>query len=301
MRQIRLRKIRRRLGLYEAPVPAPKPMDPGSVMQRRRVFETLPDYPECPDGWHTGPPDFVIFGAQKSGTTWWFRMIEQHPGVVQPRNQRPELHFFDRLWADWPDQDAIARYHRYFPRPEGSLIGEKTPEYLSCPWAPPMVKAAAPEARAIVLLRDPVERYISGLSHQDRGGLVSEVDGDGRNFGDRLRVVTDAIARGQYATQVAWLLEAFPTDRLQLLQYERCAADAAGQLSRTFEFLGLPDHRLSEEELARPRNKSKLGKVEVASDQIEMLRRYYRPEVERLRVLLPDLDLALWPNFTDLA
>ena len=301
MRQIRLRKLRRRLGLHVPPAAPPKPMDPSSVLQRRRVFETLPEFPECPPGWQTGPPDFVIFGAQKSGTTWWFRLIEQHPDVVQPRTQRPELHFFDRLWADWPDDEAIARYHRYFPRPEGSLIGEKTPEYLSCPWAPPMAKAAAPDAKAVVLLRDPVERYISGLSHQDRGGLVSEIDGDGRLFGDRLRVVTDAISRGQYASQLDWLIEAFGSEQLLLLQYERCAADAAGQLGRTFEFLGLPPHALASEELARPRNMAKLGKVEVPSTHIELLRRYYRPEVERLRILMPDLDLSLWPNFQDLA
>ncbi|MFV2062858.1 MAG: sulfotransferase domain-containing protein, partial [Chloroflexota bacterium] len=292
---------RRRMGLYEPPAPVPKPMDPGSVMQRRRVFETLPAYPECPEGWTTGPPDFIIFGAQKSGTTWWFRLIEQHPGVVQPKNQRPELHFFDRLFADWPDDEAFARYHRYFPRPEGSLIGEKTPEYLSCPWAPPMARAAAPDAKAVVLLRDPVERYISGLSHQDRGGLVSEVDGDGRLFGDRLRVVTDAIARGQYATQLEWLTEAFSSEDLLVLQYERCAAEAAEQLARTFEFLGLPAHELAKAELARPRNMAKLEKVVVPRQHIELLRRYYRPEVERLASIMPDLDLALWPHFRDAA
>jgi hypothetical protein len=300
MRQIRLRRLRRRLGLYGPAGSPPKAMDPTSVLQRRRVFETLPDHPPCPDGWRTGPPDFVIFGAQKSGTTWWFRLIEQHPGVVQPRNQRPELHFFDRLWGDWPTEEAIERYHRYFPRPEGKLIGEKTPEYLSCPWAPPLVRLAAPEARAIVLLRDPVERYISGLSHQERGGLVSEVEAEGRLFGDRLRVVTDAIARGLYATQLVWLREAFPAERLLILQYERCAADTAGQLGRTFEFLGLAPHELPPEELARPRNMAKLEKVQVPDEHIALLCRYYRPEVVRLRDVMPDLDLSRWPYFADL-
>ena len=300
MRQMRLRRVRRRLGLYEPPPPQPKPMDPTSIRQRRRVFETLPDIPDCPTGWRTGPPDFVIFGAQKSGTTWWFRLIEQHPGVVQPAKQRPELHFFDRLWGEWPTDETIAHYHRYFPRPAGKLVGEKTPEYLSCPWVPPMVKLAAPEARAIVLLRDPVERYVSGLSHHDRGGLVEDDEELGRVFGDRMRVVTDAMSRGQYATQVEWLREVFPAERLLILQYERCAADAAGQLARTFEFLGLPGHALPAEELARPRNQAKLDKVSVPDEHLELLRRYYRPEVERLRQSAAEIDLSLWPNFSQL-
>lgn len=298
---IRLRRVRARLGLHVPPPHAPKPQDPASVRERRRVFEELPEHPECPPGWRTGAPDFVILGAQKSGTTWWFRLIEQHPGVVQPAKQRPELHFFDRLWGEWPDTATIERYHRYFPRPEGALIGEKTPEYLSCPWVPPMIKLAAPDARAIILLRDPVERYVSGLSHHDRGGLVNDDEGLGRAFGDRMRVVTDAIGRGLYAAQVEWLMEAYPADRLLVLQYERCAADAAAQLSRTFAFLGLPDHTLSAEELARPRNKAKLEKVAVPPEHLELLRRYYAPEVRRLRALTDEIDLSLWPNFRELA
>jgi hypothetical protein len=305
MRQIRLRKLRRRLGLYEPPAqqPKPLPMDKASVRQRRKVFEKLPEHPPCPEGWTTGPPDFVIFGAQKSGTTWWFRLIEQHSGVVQPANQRPELHFFDRLWAAWPSDEQIADYHRYFPRPEGMLVGEKTPEYMNCAWVPPMAKAAAPEAKAIVLLRDPVERYISGMSHQDRGGLLDEEDaaGQSRVFGDRVRVATDAIERGLYATQVEWLLEQYAADHLLLLQYEACASDPATQLARTHEYLGLDPEPLPAEELSRPRNKSKLDKVVVPQEHIDLLRHYYRPEVERLRTLMPHLDLSLWSHFADLA
>jgi hypothetical protein len=303
MRQIRLRKLRRRLGLSQPAAPPPRPMDPASIRLRRKVFETLPAHPDCPPGWRVGPPDFVIFGAQKSGTTWWFRLIEQHPGVVQPGNQRPELHFFDRLWAEPLTEEHIQRYHGYFPRPEGKLIGEKTPEYLSCAWVPPMVEAAAPEARAIVLLRDPVERSISGLSHMDRGGLVDEEDEEGlvRVFGDRVRVVTDAIERGMYATQVDWLLQSYPAERLLVLQYEACASDTPAMLARTFGFLGLPPHELPAAELARPRNKAKLEKVPVPDAQIAVLKRYYRPEVERLRGLVPGFDASLWPHFGDLA
>ena len=51
------------------------------------------------------------------------------------------------------------------------------------------------------------------------------------------------------------------------------------------------------EELARPRNKAKLEKVSVPAEHLELLRRYYRPEVERLCRLTPEIDLALWPNF----
>ena len=223
--------------------------------------------------------------------------------MVHPTSQRPELHFFDRLWAEWPSAQLIENYYRYFPRPAGKLAGEKTPEYMNAAWVPPMVKLAAPEAKVIVLLRDPVERYISGMSHQDRGGLLDEQDVGGyvRVFGDRVRVATDAIERGLYATQIEWLLEHWSADRLLILQYEACAADPAGRLARTFEFLGLPPHQLPEEELVRPRNMAKLEKVQVPPEHLQLLAHYYRPEVERLRAYMPDLDLSLWPHFADQA
>jgi hypothetical protein len=274
---------------------------PAGGPPRGRHFEQLPAVPECPPGWRTGPPDFIIFGAQKSGTTWWFWLIADHPGVVQPADQRPELHFFDRLWDRWPDDELIVAYHRYFPRPHGSLVGEKTPEYLSCVWAPPMMARAAPEARAIVLLRDPVERFVSGVSHFERGGLLSEDAADGRLFGDRLRVVTDAVERGNYARQLEWLMEAFPAERLLVLQYERCVTDTRAQLARTYAFLGLPPHEPAAEDLARLRNASRREKVRVPSEHLELLRRYYRPDVRHLADLVPDLDLDAWPNYRDLA
>ena len=61
-------------------------------------YDQLPALPECPEGWTVGPPDFVILGAQKAGTTWWQGVIKDHPGVLRPPGQRMELHFFDHLW-----------------------------------------------------------------------------------------------------------------------------------------------------------------------------------------------------------
>ena len=31
-------------------------------------------------------------------------------------------------------------------------------------WTPPMLRVAAPEARLLVLLRDPLDRFVSGLA-----------------------------------------------------------------------------------------------------------------------------------------
>src|SRR5271167_2527938 len=140
------------------PVARPKPMP--LTCQGIRV---PPPPPACPAGWRTGPPDFVGVGAQRSGTTRWFDLIVAHPQVLAPLATRKELHFFDRFHSDPLAPADAGAYAEYFPRPEGVLTGEWSPSYLPSPWVPAMLAATAPRARLLVLLRDPVERYISAL------------------------------------------------------------------------------------------------------------------------------------------
>ena len=242
----------------------------------------------------------MILGAQKAGTTWWFRLIETHPRVVQPAEQRPELHYFDRLTDRWPTADELAGYQRYFPRPEGRLAGEKTPEYLDSPWVVPMLAQAAPDAHVIILVRDPITRYLSGRFHAERALQRSGVDPSSRSLADRRRVVAEAIDKGMYATQIERVLHDYPADRTLVLQYERCTREPRVALARTFAFLGLEPHEPTDEEIVRPRNASKGDPVSVSNEHLALLRRIYRPEVKRLRDLVPDLDLSLWPDYADL-
>ncbi len=265
------------------------------------LFDRLPDPPPCPARWRIGPPDFVILGTQKSGTTWWFRIIEAHPRVVQPAEQRPELHVFDRLWDTWPTAADLAAYQRYFPRPEGSLTGEKTPDYIDSPWALPMLAAAAPATKVILLFRDPIERYLSGRAHAERAWDGSSIPTAQRTLADRRRVVAEAIDKGRYASQLDAALVTFTPERVLALQYERCVAEPRVQIARTYAFLGLEPHDLTDADIAKPRNRSKGERPVIAPEHVGFLRQLYRPEVERLRTLMPDLDLSLWRSFADLA
>ena len=59
--------------------------------------------------------------------------------------------------------DFVERYHRNFPRPAGGVTGEWTPRYMYDHWSLRLLRRAAPEARILVILRDPIERYRSAL------------------------------------------------------------------------------------------------------------------------------------------
>jgi Sulfotransferase domain len=249
--------------------------------------------PECPAGWRTGPPDFVGVGAQRAGTSWWYRAIEDHPRVVRIEGQAKELHFFGRFWqGDVPD-DLAERYRRFFPRPSDAITGEWTPRYMYDFWSLRLLALCAPDARILVLLRDPVERYLSGLARQIR--LAEEAEQP-----INLMMLADALARGLYHQQLRRVFEFFARERVLILQYERCVAEPAGELAATCRFLGLePFGELPPRatERRRPPNPKPRLDDAMRADLVGRL----EDDVARLIELCPEVEVSLWPNFRHVA
>lgn len=142
-------------------------MYPLASLAREPLPTEPPEPPPCPPGWHTGPPDFVGVGAQRCGSSWWFRAIRSQP-QVEPSPLGKETHYFDCFWAQKPPPDLAEGYGALFPRPEGRITGEWTPRYMSDLSSIRLLRDAAPEARILAMLRDPVERYRSAVARFGR-------------------------------------------------------------------------------------------------------------------------------------
>lgn len=247
--------------------------------------------PACPHGWSTAPPDFVGVGVQRSGTSRWFALIAAHPSVATP-NLMKELHFFDRFHSGGAGTKELAQYERYFPRPAGSIAGEWTPLYSSAPWVVPLLAAAAPRARILILLRDPVERLRSGLA------LASAVAA--RRGAPLSRYAPlDAFARGLYHAQMTRLLRHFERSRVLVLQYERCSTAPAEELARTYEFLGLEQGAAAPDLALRPRRQPEQPALDQRARDAWV--EAYREDVLALAAEFGEIDLRLWPNFAQLA
>src|SRR5947208_14127778 len=97
-------------------------------------------------------PDFLIVGAMKAGTTSLAAWLRAHPDVFMPPQK--EIHFFDAQWergVPWyADQFAGA--------PEGALVGEATPAYMVTTAFLDRMASVVPNARLLVVLREPVAR-----------------------------------------------------------------------------------------------------------------------------------------------
>ncbi len=242
----------------------------------------------------TGAPDFVGIGVQKAGTTWWFRLLCDHPGaehlLSRPRHGLyfgpilKERHFFGRFGAAPFTDTDVADYRAWFPRPPGVVTGEWTPDYLYYPWVPELVARAAPEARLLVMLRDPVQRFRSGLAGEYRNGAM--------HVG---AAVAEALGHSLYAANLRRWFDTFDRSRIQVLQYEQCVADPGPHLEATYRFLGLdPGHR--PEGMARPVHRTVEQKAGLDDDTTARLLEIFHPDLAALATLLPELDLSLWPS-----
>jgi hypothetical protein len=231
-----------------------------------------------------GPPDFIGVGVQKAGTSWWFKTLVAQPGFYDQPGFRKERHFFDRFFLREFEPEDVARYEAWFPRPPGTVTGEWTPCYMHHFWVPPLLRRAAPDARILVLLRDPVDRYISGVTFSQRKGDIA-----------RYAWADDAFARGLYGTQLDRLRAAVPHDRILVQQYERCRVDAKAELARALEFLGR-DGPSTVGPLDREFNRTEGPKMKLPGALEEELVARYADDVRHTFELYPDLDPELWPN-----
>jgi Sulfotransferase domain len=244
-------------------------------------FDPIP--PQAQMGQIVGPPDFVGIGAQKAGTTWWFDAICAHPDVFCRADIHKERHFFGRYAVRSFGPADCSLYDGWFPRPPGSLTGEWTPDYMHYPWVPALLAQAAPRAR-LVMLRDPVERFRSGLAHQLRDRKKLNVE-----------TYRDAIGRGLYHDELRQWAAHFPQEQILVLQYEQCMADPSTHLARTYRFLGLEPFV---HEGITKRVNATAGTPDLEENVRQRLVELYEPDVRALSRQFPNLDLSLWPNFS---
>jgi hypothetical protein len=174
-------------------------------------------------------PNFLIIGAQKSGTTWVSHRLQQHPEVFLVHG----TYFFDN-----PKRFArgVEWYERFFRDGAGKkAIGEKTPSYLWGEKFSPMgsgepnnvprrVREILPDVRLIAVLRNPVTRAISHFNHSIRSGKLPP-------FTDIDRALTGGepgrtrglglLERGLYCDQIQRWLRYFPREQIRILVFER--------------------------------------------------------------------------------
>jgi hypothetical protein len=202
-------------------------------------------------------PDFLIVGAPKAGTTALHRALAQHPELFLSPVKEPK-YFLTGGRRPRPGQgpgDAhsaqewvwrVEEYRSLFaPAHDRALVGESTPLYLSDAAAMERIRRTVPDAKLIVVLRDPVDRAYSNWMHLWVDGLEPE--------GDFLTAFRLEDARraagwapfwhyrtlGQYGQQLQHVRSLFPAEQVLVLRYRDLVDDPVWAFGTVWAFLGV--------------------------------------------------------------
>ena len=122
-------------------------------------------------------PDFLFIGGAKCGSTSFAIYLEAHPQVCIRGPKEPNFW----SWAKYPkeyqdffvNESPIAR-----PKAEDRVSGEFSTSYLLHPLAPRRVYAALPQAKIILMLRNPIDRAYSHYMMSELRGFEPDCSFD---------------------------------------------------------------------------------------------------------------------------
>lgn len=209
-----------------------------------------------------GLPDVLVIGGMRCGTSSLYKYLGYHPGIAP--SLRKEVEYFTKY-----HDKGIAWYRAHFPlearrrlhaavRRRPLVAFEASPDYMLHPYAAARAATVVPEARLIVMLRDPVERAFSHWQHMVRHGLedLSFEDAvaaeDERLAPELARLADDPtyvsdvlhrhsyLARSRYAEQLERWRRHYPDDRFLVVSSDGMYADVAGTYGRILDFIGVP-------------------------------------------------------------
>jgi hypothetical protein len=202
-------------------------------------------------------PNFFIVGAPKGGTTALNQYLSSHSDVFISNK---EMHHFGSDLNFGPQfyRRDLKAYLAEFEGWDGQAsVGETSVWYLYSQRAAAEIKAFNPEARIIIMLREPVATLYS-LYHQFRcdgnehlrtfeEALAAE---DDRRAGRRIPrqcffpqgLVYRSITR--YTEQVKRYFDVFGRERVRVIIYDDFAADTPGVYRNTLDFLGVCPSRI---------------------------------------------------------
>ena len=219
-------------------------------------------------------PNFFLAGAPKCGTTSFYHQLDRHPRIYmspvkepcyfaselrienfseefQPQLRRESETLREYLRgpmtskrfggpvAEWEDYLLLFRNVR-----DETAIGEASVSYLWSQTAARNIASRIPEAKIILVLRNPVDRAFSQYLQAVSSGLVcssfreqSAASMDSRlgKFG----ILNPFLEFGAYYEQVRRFLDAFPRKNIMIHIYEDMRDNPVGAMAETYRFLGL--------------------------------------------------------------
>lgn len=186
---------------------------------------------------------FFIIGAQRSGSTILYNLLDSHPDIAMNQPLFPESKYFIKNNSI----DKQKFYDQHFDHVTSELIlGEKSTSYCDYPDALQRIYDFDNNAKIIYIMRNPVERALSNYFYSVKNKIEPRTPRE--VFLDKEKAPLldfkpsvdpfDYYGRGIYINYIKILKKIFPPKNVHFLQYEALVdKDSAGQIQKLLEFL----------------------------------------------------------------
>lgn len=237
---------------------------------------------------------FVIVGAQRSGTTYLYTILDEHPEICMAKPVRPEPKYFLN------DEIDIKEYQKaYFVEDvKYKIYGEKSTSYYENEQVAQKIATHLPLAKIVFILANPVDRAISNYKFSFQNGLEKRSIED--VFINNIQIDTSDYAtsvnpfaykeRGLYVKYLEYYYNYFPKENIKVIIKEEFIGNEK-EVENLYDFLGV-EKTFIPESLNTVINKSKKD-IDIPPDVLKSLNLYYKQPNTQLEEFL-DRDLSLW-------
>lgn len=233
----------------------------GILGKIRRNSVRIPRYVLAHVGLGTDP-NFIIVGAQRSGTTSLYDYLLWHR-AISPALQK-EVNFFDIHFFK-----GLRWYQSYFPSKLNfrntilagmglnTITGEASPDYMSNPQVSSRVAEIYPDMKVIMILRNPVDRAYSHFLHETRLGreqlsFRAAIESESERIKsdlERMRIDDEYFGwdfhrynylyKGLYVDHINHWLKYFDRNQIYVIRSEDLFEDVPKVMEGVFNFLDL--------------------------------------------------------------
>ena len=192
--------------------------------------------------------DFFIVGAPKSGTTSLYHYLSEHPQVEMSSQKEPD-YFSDKaiheqgMYYAKNRINTLDKYDSLFVQKESVVYGEASVSYLFYENVAEDIKKYNPNAKIIIMLRDPIERAFSHYLMDYRLGLISD------SFENVLAKISkhknahlfyqQYIEVSKYAKQIQRYLDFFKKENILFIDYEDFKKNVSKTVDQVYNFLNI--------------------------------------------------------------
>lgn len=248
-------------------------------------------------------PNFFIAGAARGGTTSMWQYLRQHPDIhMPPVFEWKEPSYYCELYGMRDRNAYLALFANAGSR---KMVGEASGPYLTSPDSPGRIRAEIPDARFIIMLRNPAERAFSKFKWMCENGyekcetfeeaLRAEVEtrkdnvwfmkNNGQYYHNFLYFNS-----GLYAGQVKRFYDTFGQDRVLVIIFEDFARDTLHWVRQAYAFLGVDASFTPHLEVHNPTSQKTRFDLVLRAELMEK----YAPSIVELEALLQRELRPIW-------